>query len=1040
MTVERNAAGTSIRLILSAALVLSTPMGASAGSQFARAQVLTTPAPVVVPNFSLNASLEIPAALQQGSLSALNRHPVISLLNELQSKGVHLPDKLTTRADAVKLRSAAEALPEGPAKAMLISMAEAIPVSNSAGSAEAAQAQQTIFDGVQARAGLQEPVAPGRLERVRSFLGLSKKQTPAPEAKPANPADFKVKAEELRFVPADSQLPESTDKMPAGGSQIVGQESALKAVKFGLQMPGEHYNLFVSGSDGSGRETALREIAAEVAAKMPASNDTVAATNFKDPSKPIFLELPPGQGTVFAALVSRFVSSLKNAIPEMLQSKQTKEFIDDVESEMTALRTELENNFKEMLETKRLGDGKFGAGLDVERAREGKYAVYKTFDGKRVDPKQVQKMVEDQAVTKEELDKSDDEIHHLVKELSESFELLEKKSEELQGKVEATQRQWAQELVLRHGQSLLSMSHGKGEPTAEMKARVAEWMKDFQERLSKVDVEGYGLGMVRAKGGIGLIPVRDGRAVTDNDIAGEKTRSQVAELLARLREAAVPFAAELQEEMKREAGEMAALKKPLNAQQTRVAEYVEELLRFSGANYEMFAKESSSPKGRGGMEGLLGRKSPEPEEHFVVSVLADNGDVKGAPVVWVANPTYENIFGKAEPGERLMEVLGSGSGPALGGPKLKGGAIHQANGGFLVLNLMDVLREPGVWRALMAAVRRGTAEITEGGLYGLMTGKGATFEVPSKVKIVLLGSPFLYHLLAQQDDDFSLNFQSVAHFDSVFPLNDQSIAGYARFFKKAITDLGAKLNDAALSLTRDAMSQLIQLGARLAGSHEELTAQFGLVDGVIREAAFWARQAGRKDVRGEDVQAALQAKLEREEPYRRQILEGYVKNRRLVETTGAKVGQINGLAVMGSLGVVTRITVVPSASGSAPVVTSTDRQSNQTGPSFNKALGIVEGFLRNLFAQGRPLPVSLWFSYEQSYNGIDGDSATSTEIYGALSALSGVAIGQNFAVTGSADQFGNVQPIGGANEKIEGFFALCKARGLTGIQGVIIPR
>ncbi|MCM2305296.1 MAG: ATP-dependent protease, partial [Elusimicrobia bacterium] len=186
----------------------------------------------------------------------------------------------------------------------------------------------------------------------------------------------------------------------------------------------------------------------------------------------------------------------------------------------------------------------------------------------------------------------------------------------------------------------------------------------------------------------------------------------------------------------------------------------------------------------------------------------------------------------------------------------------------------------------------------------------------------------------------------------------------------------------------------------------------------------------------------LQTKQDREEVYRRHLLQVYKDNVFVVETSGKKVGQINGLAVMGTFGVPMRITVVPSAAAGMGGIISVDRNAgpSQTGSSFNKALGVVEGFLQNLFAQKRPFPARLSISYEQNYGGIDGDSATSTEIYSILSALSGVPIGQNFAVTGSADQFGNVQAIGGVNHKIEGFYELAKARGLTGDQGIVIPQ
>jgi predicted ATP-dependent protease len=413
-------------------------------------------------------------------------------------------------------------------------------------------------------------------------------------------------------------------------------------------------------------------------------------------------------------------------------------------------------------------------------------------------------------------------------------------------------------------------------------------------------------------------------------------------------------------------------------------------------------------------------------------------------VVWVKNPTLEKVFGVADDNRRTMLIPGVGlvKGGAPGGPTLQGAAIQQAEGGFLVLDFMDVLRAPGLYQALMVAAKSGEVAMVEGGLEGLMRGTGETYHVPSQVKIVLIGSPSL-RILVDQDPDFALNFQASVNFESTLTVSAESEAGYVQFAKQAVVSLAVELEQEVVNLTQDAMSALIEQGARLADSHKKLTAKFGALYAVVREATYWAKEAGRTEVRREDIDTALQAKQDREEGYRRRMLQAYKDNVILVETTGKKVGQINGLAVVrASFGVPMRITVVLSAAAGPGGIISVDRNAgpNQTSSSFNKALGVVEGFLQNLFAQKRPFPVRLSVAFEQNYGGIDGDSATSTEIYAILSALSGVPIGQNFAVTGSVDQFGNVQIIGGVNEKIEGFYELAKARGLTGDQGIVIPQ
>jgi predicted ATP-dependent protease len=351
----------------------------------------------------------------------------------------------------------------------------------------------------------------------------------------------------------------------------------------------------------------------------------------------------------------------------------------------------------------------------------------------------------------------------------------------------------------------------------------------------------------------------------------------------------------------------------------------------------------------------------------------------------------------------------------------------------LVLNAAEALQEPGAWKALMHAVRSGQAEITEGGLEGLATLKGTKYYVPGKVKVVLLGSPMIKMLLEKHDDAFAGNFNATAEFESNLPITEDTVASYVEFIKHAVLGSAGQI----LDLTRDAIASSLAYCARLVDSHQKLSSQFGALFGLLREATFWAKEAGRAEVTAADIAASLAARQEREEGYRKHVINNYLSDLLHVATSGSEVGQINGLAVMGSFGVPARITV--TASAGAPGMVSVDRDAGSTGKSFVKALGVVEGFLRHNFAQKKPISAHIRISFEQNYGGIDGDSATSTEIYAILSRLSGVSIQQNFAVTGSADQFGNVQVIGGVNHKIEGFFALCQARGLTGDQGIVIP-
>ncbi len=1101
MIIEKTAARKSIAVILALALFGSAPTAALAQTRGAAAtgavgyvpagigsfnpNAAMISAPVVLPNFTLAPSLTqtgapsvvptLGATLKPESLGAatpvfvqpaVERHPVINLLNGLQQKGVQLPETLSTREDAAKLIAAANSMPDGSAKQSMLAMAKQIEAANKAQGGESAELGK-IYDAAGARGESESAPVMGRWARfiapLAKLVGAGGGVTESKQ--PANRDDHKVKIADLRYVPSPAQLPESTKKVPAADQQIVGQDGALKAIKFGLQMPGRHYNLFVAGPEGSGRETALRHVLADVARNMPTPGDLVAATNFAEKDKPVVLELAPGAGAAFVKGVKKFVSMMKQVLPEQLNSGEIGAAKQQIIAQVQENGAKREQDFHDAVKKIALSHG-FGIEFFAKPSGEGKMMVglKLTREGKEIDPAKVPELIAAGAFTQEQFDAASKERDAKFPAVMDEFRSV---MEETQKELMAAQEQIGQlesqavgAVAETVGEGLMRMVKPQVKPTQEMidlDAAHKAWSKTFQERLSAVKSGEFSVVLAQTQGGITPVMTYKGQPMVSQEVldaikADGISEAQIQEALEAVNSKVGPLMKEFQQKMM---AHMAAMKKAAAArpdakptvEQMKAVAYVQSLLQFSAQNYQIFMGRPSSPAdedGEGGIQEAPGQKPIDAQDFFEVSALSNNAATKGAPVVWVTNPTYENIFGEADDNRRTMIIPGVGlmKGGAPGGPTLKGGAIQKANGGFLVLNVMDALREPGVWQSLMAAVRSGEAEIADDGLRGLMMGKGSTYHVPSKVKIVLLGSPSLRMLIAQHDQDFALNFQSVANFESTLKVSEESVAGYVQFFKKAVSSLAYELKQEVMDLTQDAMSALVEHGARLADSHKKLTAQFGALYGTIREATYWAQQAGRAEVRREDVEKALQEKQDREETYRRHLIEIYKDNVFVVETSGYKVGQINGLAVMGTFGVPMRITVVPSAAAGAGGIISVDRQAgpDQTGSSFNKALGVVEGFLQNLFAQQSAFPARLSISYEQNYGGIDGDSATSTEMYAILSALSGVPIGQNFAVTGSADQFGNVQAIGGVNHKIEGYFELAKSRGLTGDQGILIPR
>jgi len=426
-------------------------------------------------------------------------------------------------------------------------------------------------------------------------------------------------------------------------------------------------------------------------------------------------------------------------------------------------------------------------------------------------------------------------------------------------------------------------------------------------------------------------------------------------------------------------------------------------------------------------------KESDPFDPFVeyrANLLVDNSDLKAAPVVIETNPNYVNLFGSIE---YAYSRTGLGTTDFT---KIKAGSFLKANGGYLVINALDALVEPGVWPTLKRTMRNQVFEIQNYLQLYLFSGARLKPEpVKCDVKVVMIGDAYIYNLLYFMDDDFKKIFKIKAEFDSEMTKDAAVIGDYVRFVKK-ISD-----EDKLLAFERDGLAAIMEYGTRVAGRQRKISTRFNVIADVVREADFWARKEGRSVVGRADVEKAVHERFERvsliEDKIQEMIEEGTI----LIDTQGAVVGQVNGLSVydMGQFmfGKPTRITARTSM-GRAGII-NIEREADLSGNTHNKGVLILGGYLRGKYAQKRPLALSASLAFEQSYGGVDGDSASSTEVYAILSSLSGVPLRQDIAVTGSLNQKGEIQPIGGVNEKIEGFFDVCRANGLTGTQGVIIP-
>jgi len=415
---------------------------------------------------------------------------------------------------------------------------------------------------------------------------------------------------------------------------------------------------------------------------------------------------------------------------------------------------------------------------------------------------------------------------------------------------------------------------------------------------------------------------------------------------------------------------------------------------------------------------------------YRANLLINNSERKGAPVIIETNPNYINLFGSIELAASRFGVVQTDF------TKIKAGSFLKANGGYLVINALDALIEPGVWQTLKRTLRNQKLEIQNyASLFLISTTRLKPEPIECDVKVVFIGDAYIYYLLYRLDEDFKKIFKIKAEFDSEMKKDSQTIKEFIAFIKKISEEDNLKAFD------KSGMAAVVEYGTRLAGRQEKISTRFHIIEDVLCEASYWAKKANKKMVSREHVEQAIEERFERvsliEDKIQEYIEDGII----MIDAKGKVEGQVNGLSVydMGefAFGKPTRITARTSV-GRAGVI-NIEREADMSGRTHNKGVLILGGYLRGKYAQKKPFSLSASIAFEQSYSGVEGDSASSTEVYAILSSLSKLPLRQDIAVTGSLNQKGEIQPIGGVNEKIEGFFDVSKAKGLTGTQGVIIP-
>jgi len=603
----------------------------------------------------------------------------------------------------------------------------------------------------------------------------------------------------------------------------------------------------------------------------------------------------------------------------------------------------------------------------------------------------------------------------------------------------------------------------EGEPFQRQKTRIVErftqrekeLMDDFTRRIAR---EQFALGRMQV-GAVALpeiFPVLDGQMVPIEEIPKMvqegKLESTAAEELERkydqfrqeftvVYRKTLSLSRELGSEMsylEQEAasvlvdGVIEELKEKYPS--TQLAEYLEEVRHHILDNLDPFKEREGEEEQPPPPEGAPGprpeRSDRDPFRVYGVNVILAHGEHEKCPVIFETIPTYANLFGTIH---RSYDARGGWNSDFM---DLRGGSLLRADGGFLVMYALDTLTETGVWRTLKRTLNHGKLEIQPVDMFFPFSTAALKPEpIDVHVKIILIGDRDMYELLYDYEDDFKKIFKVRVEFDEEMKWDEEVVRQYGGRLRKLSDD------ENLLPFDRTAVAAILEHGVRLAGRRGKITTRFFDLADLGREASYAARHDGGSVITAAHVREALDAKIERHNLLETKIREMIDQNLLFIDTTGERAGQVNGLSVMEiggyAFGKPVRITasVAPGQEG----IINIERESNLSGRFHDKGVQIISGYLRSMFTLEKPLSLSASVCFEQSYSGVDGDSASSTEIYALLSALSGLPIRQELAVTGSVNQQGDVQPIGGVNQKIEGFYDVCRLKGLTGKQGVLIP-
>lgn len=685
---------------------------------------------------------------------------------------------------------------------------------------------------------------------------------------------------------------------------MIGQDRALDALRFGVGIRRDGYNLYLLGPSGAGKHTAVLDFLKPHARKQPGGSDWCYVNNFQDPQRPRLLRLPAGRGSELRQGVAQLVDDLGSAIPAAFESEEYQTRLQELQEEMKERQGQALQGVRDVAERKNI----------VLLHTPGGFAFAPTRNGEVLGPDEFEKLPEEERKG------------------------VEQDVQALQEQLKKVLKQFPQ------------------------------WQHEARRTIKKLN--------------------------------REVTLFAVGHLI---------------EELLQAFGDLPAVAEYLNAVQQDIVDNADNLRRAA----DSLAENPNIAE----LDGQFARR-------YQVNLLVGQQETDGAPVVYQDHPTYDNLLGRVEHTAQMGTLFTDFT-------LIRSGALHRANGGYLILDADKVLTQPYAWEGLKRAIKSGEVNIESiGQALGLISTISLEPEpVPLDLKVVLVGDRMLYYLLSELDPEFKQLFKVEVDFNDQMARDRQGNALYAQL----IATMAQRQQLAPLE--RGAVARVVEHSARLAEDAERLSTDLRSIGNLLCEADYWARERGTDVVAAKDVQQAIDAQIRRRDRIRERLQDEVLRGTVLIDTDGEAIAQVNALSVIElggfMFGVPTRVTATARL-GEGEVV-DIEREVELGGALHSKGVLILSHFLAARYSADRPLSLSASVVFEQNYGQVEGDSASLAELCALLSALARAPIRQSLAMTGSVNQLGQVQAIGGVNDKVEGFFDICKARGLTGGQGVVIP-